>query len=196
VTFQSSVTTFGQGKDQLEEQDEVTSPIFYDLRTLFQEEESLVVVSQSQMIEDDQAANIPVLVTSTPSLKEQMQELQRKLAEKEAKIANLTARLENGEREKINEASGSETAVTPQDIKELIAQGIKEYQAAVSSPVPGHRNPYPTHYDLVPFPKSYQKPNFEKFDGINGSPHEQLAHFYSACGEITLNDALLIRQFV
>ena len=81
VTLQSSVTTFGQGKDQLEEQDEVTSPIFYDLRTLFQEEESLVVVSQSQMIEDDQAANIPVLVTSTPSLKEQMQELQRKLAE-------------------------------------------------------------------------------------------------------------------
>ena len=53
VTLQSSVTTFGQGKDQLEEQDEVTSPIFYDLRSLFQEEESSVVVSQSQMIEDD-----------------------------------------------------------------------------------------------------------------------------------------------
>ena len=45
VTLQSSVTTFGQGKDHLEEQDEVTSPIFHDLRTLFQEEESSVVVS-------------------------------------------------------------------------------------------------------------------------------------------------------
>jgi len=125
-----------------------------------------------------------------------MQELQRKLAEKEAKIANLAARLENWEREKINKASGSETAVTPQDIKELIAQGIKEYQAAVSPPMLGYRNPYPTHYDSVPFPKGYQKPNFEKFDGINGSPHEHLAHFYSACGETALNDALLIRQFV
>ena len=81
-------------------------------------------------------------------------------------------------------------------MKELIAKGVKEYQAAVSPPVSGYRNPYPTHYDSVPFPKGYQKPNFEKFDGINGSPHEHLAHFYLACGETALNDALLIRQFV
>jgi len=47
---------------------------------------------------------MPVLVTSTPSLEEQMQELQRKLAEKEVEIANLAAHLENRERE-----SGSET---------------------------------------------------------------------------------------
>jgi len=50
-----------------------------------------------------------------------MQELQRKLAEKQAEIANLATRLENEEREKNNEASGSETVVTPQDIKKLIA---------------------------------------------------------------------------
>ena len=37
-------------------------------------------------------------------------------------------------------------------------------------------------------------PNFEKFNRINGSPHEHLAHFYSACGETALNNALLIRQ--
>ena len=90
--------------------------------------------------------NMPVLVTSTLSLEEQMQELQRKLIEKGAEIANVTARLENKEREKTNEASGSETVVTPQHIKELIAQRIKEYQAAVSPPVLGYRNPYPTHY--------------------------------------------------
>jgi len=75
VTVQSSVTTFNQGNDQLEEQDEVTSPVFYDLRALFQEEEPSVVISQTQTIEDDQTANMPVLVTSTPSLEEQMQEL-------------------------------------------------------------------------------------------------------------------------
>ena len=75
MTVQSSITTFGQRKDQLEEQDDVTSPVFYDLRALFQEEEPSVVISQSQTIEDDQAANMPVFVTSTPSLKEQMQEL-------------------------------------------------------------------------------------------------------------------------
>jgi len=60
----------------------------------------------------------------------------------------------------------------------------------------GCENPYPSHYDLILFPKGYQKPNFEKFDGINGSSHEHLAHFYSVCGETTFNDALLIRQFV
>jgi len=75
----------------------------------------------------------------------------------------------------------------------LIAQGIKEYQAAVSPPVLGYKNPYPTHYDSVPFSKVYQKPNFEEFHGINKSPHEDLAHFYSACGKAALNDALLIR---
>jgi len=42
-----------------------------------------------------------VLVTSTPSLEEQMQELQRKLAEKETEIANLITQLENREHKKI-----------------------------------------------------------------------------------------------
>ena len=31
---------------------------------------------------------------------------------------------------------------------------------------------------------------------MTGSPQEHLAHFYSACGEFVLSDALLIRQFV
>ena len=66
----------------------------------------------------------------------------------------------------------------------------------MNPPVLGYRNPYPSHYDLIPFPKGYQKPNFEKFDGINESPHSHLARFYLACGETALNDALLIRQFV
>ena len=52
-----------------------------------------------------------------------MQELQRKLVEKEMNIANLTTRLENKECEKANEVSN--TVITLQDIKELIAHGIK-----------------------------------------------------------------------
>jgi len=71
------------------------------------------------MIEDDQAANMLALVTNTPSLMEQMQELQRKLAKKEPVIANLTTRLESRECEKTNELSSSDKIVTPQDIKEL-----------------------------------------------------------------------------
>ena len=73
----------------------------------------------------------------------------------------------------------------------MIAQGIKEHQAAMNPPVLGYRNPYPSNYDSIPFSTGYQKPNFEKFDEINGSPHEHLA----VC-EAASNDALLIRQFV
>jgi len=50
-----------------------------------------------------------------------MQELQKKLAEKEAEIANLATHLENREREKVNEVSSSNTVITSQDIKELFA---------------------------------------------------------------------------
>jgi len=41
-----------------------------------------------------------VLMTSTPSPKEQMQELQRGLVEKAAKITNLATRLKNREHDK------------------------------------------------------------------------------------------------
>ena len=74
-TLQSLVTTFDHKKNQLEEQDEIASPMFYDLKPLFQEEELSVVIPQGQMIEDDQAENMPVLVNSTPIIEEQMQEL-------------------------------------------------------------------------------------------------------------------------
>jgi len=61
-------------------------------------------------IEDDQAANMPILVTSTPRLEEQMQELQRKLAQKEMEIANFTTYLENRKREKANQVHSSENS--------------------------------------------------------------------------------------
>ena len=113
MTLHSSVTTLDQGKYQLKEQDEVTSLAFYDLRTLFEEEESLAVIPQVQVTSDDLADNMSISVTNTPSLDEQMQEPQRRLAEKEAEIANLATRLENREREKNNEADSGNTVITP-----------------------------------------------------------------------------------
>jgi len=97
---------------------------------------------------------------------------------------------------KNNEANSSNTIIAMQNIKGLIAQGIKEHQTTMNPPMLGYRNLYPSHYDFILFPKGYKKPNFEKFDGINGIPHEHLAHFYLACGETALNDTLLIRQFI
>ena len=97
----SSVTTLSQGGDQLEEQDKVTSPTFYHLRTLFHEEELFAFIPRGRITQDDQADNMLVLVTNTQSLEEQIQELKKGLAEKEAGIANLATCLENERHEKI-----------------------------------------------------------------------------------------------
>jgi len=110
--LQYFVTTLSQGKDQPEEQYNITSLAFYVLGTLFHEEELSAFIPRGQISQDDQADNMLVLVTSTPSLEAQMQELQRKLAEKEAEIASLATRLENREHEKANEVSSSNTVIT------------------------------------------------------------------------------------
>ena len=112
MALQSSVTTPIQGRDQPEEQQEVASPAFYDLETVFYELELSAFILQGQISQEHQIDNMSALVTSTPSLEEQMQEPQRRLAENEAEIANLATRLENREREKNNEADSSNTVVT------------------------------------------------------------------------------------
>ncbi|KAI5339500.1 hypothetical protein L3X38_018772 [Prunus dulcis] len=141
-------------------------------------------------------------------------EMQQKLAEKDAEIALLSARLKGknviGDEDmgKTNESTAQEqqtkeekeesstSTISPNDIKVLIAEGIREFQLSIASPVQGYRKPFLSHYDAIPFPKGYQRPIFDKFDGISSSPHEHLAHFYSTCGETSQSDALLVRQFV
>ncbi|CAL2227449.1 unnamed protein product [Prunus armeniaca] len=153
-----------------------------------------------------------------PLIQEMMQdlrrEMQQKLAEKDTEIALLSARLkgkdviDEQDRGKTNEsvtpeqqtkeekAESSTSTISPNDIKALIAEGIREFQLSIAPPVQGYRKPFPSHYDAIPFPKGYQRPIFDKFDGVSSSPHEHLAHFYSACGETSQSDALLVRQFV
>lgn len=87
-------------------------------------------------------------------------------------------------------------SISPSDLKLLIAAVIREYQASLDLPILGYHKPYLAHYDRVPFLYHYIKPNFEEFDCINGSPHEHLAYFISACGELVELHALLTRQFM
>ena len=70
MTLQSSVTTLSQGRDQPEEQDEVISPTFYDLKTLFHEEQFSAFIPQGQISQDEQVDDMLIELTSTPSLKE------------------------------------------------------------------------------------------------------------------------------
>ena len=110
--MQSSVTTPIQGRDQPEEQQEAAIPAIYDLGTLFYELELSAFIPQGQIRQEHQVDNMSALVTSAPSLEEQMQELQWRLAQNGAEIANLATRLKNREREKSNEADNTNTIVT------------------------------------------------------------------------------------
>ncbi|XP_040372026.1 uncharacterized protein LOC121052108 [Rosa chinensis] len=112
-------------------------------------------------------------------------------------MANISDHKNDGksDREKNIGGHGS-TIASLEDIKTLIAEGIREVYTSSNPQFSGYLKPYPAHYDTLPFPKGYQKPTFDKFDGVDGSPHEHLAHFFSACRETSQLDALLIRQFV
>ncbi|KAI5317093.1 hypothetical protein L3X38_036800 [Prunus dulcis] len=111
--------------------------------------------------------------------------MEQKLAEKDAEIVLLSTRLKEkvviGEQDrgKTNEsvaheqqtkeekAESSTSTISPNDIKALIAKGIREFQLSIAPPVQGYRKPFPSHYDAIPFPKGCQRPIFDKFDGIN-----------------------------
>ena len=201
-------SNYSTSSDTEKIQSSIRNPLYGDLESIFQEED----FPKNLMDQFDKVLNItdesdseymPVLVTGTTSLEEQLQELQRKLIEKDAEIAALAARMASQASSSAQthvpateEGHTSSNSITQEELKSLIAEGIREFQASINPPVLGYRKPYPAHYDTIPFPTGYQKPNFEKFDGLTGSPQEHLAHFYSACGESALSDALLIRQFV
>ena len=144
-----------------------------------------------------------ILKTSATCLEQQLQELQRKLIEKDVETATLAAQVASQANTFtrthvpiVEEGHNSSGSITQDELKTLIAEEIKEFQASINLAILGYQKPYPAHYDSISFPMGYQKPNFEKFDGLTGSPQEHLVHFYLACGASTLPDALLIRQFV
>ncbi|CAL8989853.1 unnamed protein product [Prunus brigantina] len=197
------------------------NPLYDD--PVSQTQENDCIASQMAKLHEGMES-MQVMMTGTsntedqlPLIQEMMQdlrrEMQQKLEEKDAEIALLSARLKEktviGEQDrgKTNESiaheqtkeekgESSTSTISPNDIKALIAEGIREFQLSIAPPVQGYRKPFPSHYDAIPFPKGYQRPIFDKFDGTNSSPHEHLAHFYSACGETSQSDALLVRQFV
>ncbi|XP_075655888.1 uncharacterized protein LOC142626006 [Castanea sativa] len=202
----SSISTISF--DAMETQSDFHSPLYGDSESIFQEEDfPEILINQFGKVlkisDESDSKDMPVLVTSTTSLEEQLQELQKKLIEKDAEIAALAAQVTSQASTSARthvptaeEGYTSSSSITQDELKTLIAEGIKEFQASINLPVHGFRKPYPAHYDTIPFPTGYQKPNFEKFDGLTSSPQEHLAHFYSVYGEFALSDALLIRQFV
>nr|POE93166.1 hypothetical protein CFP56_40319 [Quercus suber] len=90
----SSIST--TSSDTMETQSDFHSPLYGDSESIFQEEDlTKILINQFGKVlkisNESDSEDMPVLVTSTTSLEKQLQELQRKLIEKDAKIATLAA---------------------------------------------------------------------------------------------------------
>ena len=85
-----STTSF----DTMEMLSDFHSPLYGDSESIFQEEDFPgILINQFGKVlkisDESDSEDMPVLVTSTTNLEEQLQELQRKLIDKDAEIATL-----------------------------------------------------------------------------------------------------------
>nr|POE93159.1 hypothetical protein CFP56_40312 [Quercus suber] len=88
----SSIST--TSSNSMETQSDFHSPLYEDSESIFQEQDFLeILINQFGKVlkisNESDSEDMPVLVTSTTSLEEQLQELQRKLIEKDVEIAAL-----------------------------------------------------------------------------------------------------------
>ena len=77
--------------DTMETQSDFHSPLYGDSESIFQEEDVPgILINQFEKVlkisNESDSEDMPVLVTSTTNLEEQLQEFQRKLIEKDAEI--------------------------------------------------------------------------------------------------------------
>ena len=84
--------------DTMETQSDFHSPLYEDSESIFQEEDFLEILMDQfgkvlKISNESDSEDMLVLITSTTNLEEQLQELQRKLIEKDAEIAALTAQV-------------------------------------------------------------------------------------------------------
>ena len=92
ITDDSSISTISS--DTMEMQSDFHSPLYGDSESIFQEEDFLgILINQFGKVlkisDESDSEDMPVLVTSTTNLEEQLQELQRKLIEKDVEIAAM-----------------------------------------------------------------------------------------------------------
>ena len=90
----SSISTISS--DTMEMQSDFHSPLYGDSEFIFQEEDFPgTLINQFGKVlkisDESDSEDMPVLVTSTTNLEEKLQELQRKLIEKDVEIAALAA---------------------------------------------------------------------------------------------------------
>ena len=89
----------------------------------------------------------------------------------------------------------SNEMVTPNQLKELIKEAIKNQVKSVIQPSYTYAKPYSQRIDRLRMPGSYQPPKFQQFDG-KGNPRQHIAHFVETCNNAGTYDDLMVKQFV
>ena len=82
--------------------------------------------------------------------------------------------------------------VTPNQLKELIKEAIKDQVESVIQPSYTYAKPYSQRIDRLRMPRSYQPPKFQQFDG-KGNLRQHIAHFVETCNNVGTYDDLIVK---
>ena len=82
--------------------------------------------------------------------------------------------------------------VTPNQLKELIKEAIKDQVETVIQPSYTYAKPYSQRIDRLRMPTSYQPSKFQQFDG-KGNPRQHIIHFVETCNNAGTYDDLMVK---
>ena len=168
---------------------------------------------------------MPVIMTNTTSLEEQvstiaqtLEELMKSMKEREAlrdaqitflmdKMGNTFGLNREDESSKpkqtYNDKPESSTkdlnfstkgSISPDQLKELIKEAIKDQVRGGSQASIADAKPYTQRIDLLRMPQNYQPLKFQQFEG-KGNPSQHVAHFVETCNNAGTYRDLMVKQF-
>ena len=86
-------------------------------------------------------------------------------------------------------------SISPDQLKELIKEAIKDQVGSGSQASITYSKPYTQRIDLLRMPQNYQPLKFQQFKG-KSNPRQHVAHFVETCNNAVTYGDLMVKQFV
>ena len=150
------------------------------------------------------AKSMKMLATSVREKDEQITFMMNKitsLTEKDAATSgqsqnpNLHEEKENSAKAVKESQPKANEMVTPNQLKELIKEVIKDQVETIIQPSYTYAKPYSQRIDRLRMPTSYQPSKFQQFDGKE-NPFQHISHFEKTYNNAGTYDDLMVKQFV
>ncbi|KAK4538994.1 hypothetical protein RGQ29_032069 [Quercus rubra] len=135
---------------------------------------------------------MPVMMTNTTSLEEQVSTIAQTLEELMKPKQTHNDKPESSTKDLNFSTEGS---ISPDQLKELIKEAIKDQVGGGSQTSIAYAKPYTQRIDLLRMPQNYQPPKFQQFEG-KGNPRQHVAHFVETCNNAGTYGDLMVKQFV